>query len=250
MTDETTLTVHGERELAARTARLFGETRREFFCAANDLRTWYGFRGAPGRFGDAGAGEHGNEGAGLGAGEGLHARGEIVRRLRARVAGGVTVRKLYTPAVLADEQQRLHLFDVASAGGLVRVRAATLPQEAIVIDRRVMIVAGRHGARGRAFTITTAPALVEGVHALMRATWDAGVPFADYLAREDSGLDAQALAVLRALAAGLTDAAGARRVGMSVRTYRRRVAELMSVLEAGSRFQAGVNASRRGLTGA
>ncbi|MEV0276130.1 hypothetical protein AB0I22_07055 [Streptomyces sp. NPDC050610] len=40
-----------------------------------------------------------------------------------------------------------------------------------------------------------------------------------------------------------------RRVGMSVRTYRRRVAELMSVLETDSRFQAGVNAGRLGLAG-
>ncbi|MFF1696310.1 DNA-binding response regulator [Streptomyces sp. NPDC058257] len=221
MTDHTTLTVHGEKELAARTAALFGETTREFFCAANDLHTW----ARP------------------------EARKAMVRRLRPRAAEGVAVRKLYTPAVLADEEQRLHLFDVADAGGQVRVRAASLPHETIIIDRRVMILAGRNGARGREFTITTAPALVGGVHALMCATWDAGTPLADYLRSENEGLDADSFTVLQALAAGLTDAAGARRVGMSVRTYRRRVADLMTVLEADSRFQAGVNASRLGLTG-
>ncbi|MFD0548152.1 hypothetical protein ACFQ0X_02490 [Streptomyces rectiviolaceus] len=129
MTDQTTLTVHGERQLAALTAQLFGETTREFFCAANDLHTWT----RP------------------------EARDTIVRRLRPRTAEGMVVRKLYTPAVLADEEQRLHLFDVAAAGGQVRVRAATLPHETIIIDRRVMILAGRSGARGREFTITTAP---------------------------------------------------------------------------------------------
>lgn len=223
MTDQTTLTVHGEAELAARTAQLFGETTREFFCAANDLHTW----SRP---------------------DAREAFGHRLR-LRPRTADGMVVRKLYTPAVLADEEQRLHLFDIAAAGGQVRVRATTLPHETIIIDRRVMILAGRGGARGREFTITTAPALVGGVHALMRATWDAGIPFTDYLQRESEGLDADSLAVLRALTAGLTDAVGARRVGMSVRTYRRRVAELMTALEADSRFQAGVNASRRGLTG-
>lgn len=221
MTDQTTLTVHGEEELVARTAQLFGETTREFFCAANDLHTW----SRP------------------------EARATIARRLGPRTAEGMVVRKLYTPAVLADEEQRLHLFAVAAAGGQVRVRAATLPHETIILDRRVMILAGRSGARGREFTITSAPALVGGVHALMRATWDAGTPLADYLRRETEGLDADSLAVLQALADGLTDAVGARRVGMSVRTYRRRVAELMAALEADSRFQAGVNASRRGLTG-
>ncbi|WP_245239456.1 DNA-binding response regulator [Streptomyces sp. MZ04] len=221
VTDKTTLTVHGERELAARTAQLFGETTREFFCAATDLHTWS-------RRGD---------------------RAAIAHRLRTGAAGGVVVRKLYTPAVVADEEQRLHLFEVAAAGGQVRVRAAALPHETIIIDRRVVILAGRRGARGREFTITTAPALVEGVHTLMRATWDAGVPLADYLRRGTKGLDAESLAVLRALAAGLTDAVGARRVGMSLRTYRRRVAQLMTELEADSRFQAGVHASRLGLTG-
>ncbi|MGW6059252.1 DNA-binding response regulator [Streptomyces sp. NPDC055189] len=223
MTEQTTLTVHGERELAARTAMLFGETTREFFCAATDLHTW----ARP------------------------EERKAMVRRLRPRAAEGVVVRKLYTPAVLAEEDQRSHLFEVAEAGGQVRVRAASLPHETIIIDRRVMILAGRNGSRGREFTITTAPALVGGVYALMCATWDAGTPLTDYLRREGGteGLDADSLSVLQALAAGLTDAAGARRVGMSVRTYRRRVAELMTNLEAGSRFQAGVNASRRGLTG-
>ncbi|MEV6758603.1 DNA-binding response regulator [Streptomyces sp. NPDC051214] len=220
MTDQTTLTVHGEEELVARTAQLFGEATREFFCAANDLHTW----SRP------------------------EARAAIARRLGPRTADGMVVRKLYTPAVLADEEQRLHLFAVAAAGGQVRIRAATLPHETIILDRRVMILAGRSGARGREFTITSAPALVGGVHALMRATWDAGTPLADYLRRETEGLDADSLAVLAALADGLTDAVGARRVGMSVRTYRRRVAELMTALEADSRFQAGVNASRRGLT--
>ncbi len=47
--------------------------------------------------------------------------------------------------------------------------------------------------------------------------------------------------------AGLTDEAAARRLGTSLRIYRRRVAELMAALEAGSRFQAGVRAGELGL---
>ena len=51
------------------------------------------------------------------------------------------------------------------------------------------------------------------------------------------------------LTTGLTDEAAARRMGMSLRTYRRRVAELMRLLEAESRFQAGVRAGELGLAG-
>ncbi|MFE0700082.1 helix-turn-helix transcriptional regulator [Streptomyces sp. NPDC058872] len=49
-------------------------------------------------------------------------------------------------------------------------------------------------------------------------------------------------AVLRALAAGHTDEAASRRLGVSLRTYRRRVAALMAALDARSRFQAGLRA--------
>jgi hypothetical protein len=230
VTNETTLTVHGIDEMAARAAGFLGGATREFFCAAGDLDTWSrpGVRQVmasrmPVRHDDDGGGGGG---------------------------GGPVVRKLFTPAVLAEEEQRLHLFELAAAGGQVRIRAGALPHEAIVIDRRVAILAGRRGPRGREFTFTTAPALVESVHTLMRASWETAVPFADTLrAGATDDLDPASHAVLRALADGLTDAAGARRVGLSLRTYRRRVADLMTTLHAGSRFQAGVAAGRLGLAG-
>jgi hypothetical protein len=52
--------------------------------------------------------------------------------------------------------------------------------------------------------------------------------------------------LLRLLAAGLTDEAIGRRMGVHERTVRRRVSELASALSAESRFQAGVNAVRAG----
>ncbi|MEO3973954.1 DNA-binding response regulator [Streptomyces sp. CAU 1734] len=52
--------------------------------------------------------------------------------------------------------------------------------------------------------------------------------------------------VLQAIMAGLTDEAAATRLGMSARTYSRRVGELMSVLGTASRFRAGAEAARRG----
>jgi DNA-binding CsgD family transcriptional regulator len=52
--------------------------------------------------------------------------------------------------------------------------------------------------------------------------------------------------LLQQLAAGEHDEQIARRLGISLRTVRRRVADLMSELGADSRFQAGVEAARRG----
>ncbi|MET4922861.1 DNA-binding response regulator [Streptomyces sp. PSRA5] len=52
--------------------------------------------------------------------------------------------------------------------------------------------------------------------------------------------------VLEALLCGLTDEAAAARLGMSPRTYSRRVGELLTALGTTSRFRAGAEAARRG----
>jgi hypothetical protein len=52
--------------------------------------------------------------------------------------------------------------------------------------------------------------------------------------------------VLEAIMAGLTDEAAATKLGMSGRTYSRRVGQLMSALGTTSRFRAGAEAARRG----
>jgi len=83
---------------------------------------------------------------------------------------------------------------------------------------------------------------VGGAYSLFTAAWEAATDLDAYLRGEVPELAPEAREILRALGAGLTDEVAARRLGTSLRTYRRRVAELMAVLEAGSRFQAGVRA--------
>jgi DNA-binding NarL/FixJ family response regulator len=68
-----------------------------------------------------------------------------------------------------------------------------------------------------------------------------------YLRGDVPELAPEARAILRALGAGLTDEVAARQLGTSLRTYRRRVAELMAELEADSRFQAGLRVGELGL---
>jgi DNA-binding NarL/FixJ family response regulator len=51
------------------------------------------------------------------------------------------------------------------------------------------------------------------------------------------------------LADGYTDEATARRLGVSIRTVRRNTAELMTLLGARSRFQAGIYAAQSRLLG-
>ncbi|WP_329033128.1 DNA-binding response regulator [Streptomyces sp. NBC_01725] len=61
-----------------------------------------------------------------------------------------------------------------------------------------------------------------------------------------AALPRQLRPVLDAMLCGLTDEAAAARLGMSPRTYSRRVGELLTALGTTSRFRAGAEAARRG----
>jgi DNA-binding NarL/FixJ family response regulator len=208
------IVLHGDNEFAARTGHLFAATGTTFACIVRDPGTW----------------------------------ARTAARHRVSVPAEVTVTKLVSPAVLASEQYRAQLRRMMAAGAQVRISGSALPHETIIIDQRIAIIAGGHTPAGREYTVTTSPALVAGVHDLFQATWSAAADFGAYLTREAPPLlDESTRGVLRALGDGLTDEAAARRLGMSLRTYRRRVADLMTVLDADSRFQAGLHAGELGL---
>lgn len=221
MAAESTITVHGEQELAARAGHLFAEPKTEFLCAATDLDTWS-------RRGD---------------------RDDATGRMAVRISAGLTIRKLYSAAALADERQRLHLLDLVAVGARVRICATALPHETIVSDRRAMILAGATVRGAREFTVTTSRGLIDGVCAMFDAAWEGAVDLQEYLSQDLPVVDDDGRALLRMLTTGLTDEAAARRMGLSLRTYRRRVADMMRLLEAESRFQAGVRAGELGLAG-
>ena len=151
------------------------------------------------------------------------ARTAIRNRMRTADTSNLTPRKLLSPVALADEEARAHL-------------------------RLVMILAGQETPAGREYTVTTSQILVNGVHSLFGAIWDVAADLETYLRSDVPHLDADGRMILEALGAGLTDESAARRLGVSVRTYRRRVAELMTKLEADSRFQAGLRAGELGLS--
>jgi DNA-binding NarL/FixJ family response regulator len=213
------VTIRGDLELLARTEHLFSSVQEEFICAARDLSTW----SRPGA---------------------RQTAGELLG------SGGTRgVRKLFSPAVLADERSREHLREVMGGGVRVRIAATALPHETIVIDRRFAILAGLHAPEGREYTLTTASGLVGGIYALFEAAWETATDLTAFLHGDQPRLDAESRKVLRALGSGATDERAARELGMSLRTYRRRVAELLNALDAGSRFQAGMRAGELGLNG-
>lgn len=118
------------------------------------------------------------------------------------------------------------------ATGLVRV-VADVPVDLVVVDR-LAVVYPRDGA-----VLTFAGAVATAAE-LFERLWAAGRTPGDY------GLSARDRAVLGLLSDGCADESMAVQLGISVRTVRRRVSDLMARLGARSRFQAGARAACRG----
>lgn len=217
------MVLNGDLELQARIRPLTEANDAEWVNAARDLDTWPGAREAA--------------------------------RLRIRQDGAHRARKLYSPAVLADERDRRILHEMTLHGMQVRIAATPLLQGTVFIDRRTMFLTGPtpsvpsgHGRRHRTYTMSAEPTLVSGAYALFEAAWETATDLRAFFESDRPRIDAQAREVLHALGSGLTDAAASRDLGMSLRTYRRRVAELLVVLGADSRFQAGMRVGELGLT--
>ena len=121
-----------------------------------------------------------------------------------------------------------------------------IPISIVVVDDHTCIVewtgnADEHGAQG---LLGTSKGAVTAGRALFERFWQLATPVSP--PDEPQELEERDTMVLRLMAAGVADASIARQTGISQRTVERRVRYLMERLGAQTRFQAGVQASRRG----
>jgi DNA-binding NarL/FixJ family response regulator len=86
-------------------------------------------------------------------------------------------------------------------------------------------------------------ALLDALIQFFEFTWEQAAPLG---ADPQSPLAEEDRRLLTLLLAGLKDDAIARQLGLSTRTMRRRMKNLMDLLGADNRFQAGAQAARRG----
>ncbi|MFC9690890.1 LuxR C-terminal-related transcriptional regulator [Kribbella sp. NPDC056951] len=163
------------------------------------------------------------------------------------LARGVRGRGLYGVSVLEDFEGLAAVHQCIAAGEQARV-FAQVPLNLMVFDdkRALITVPGQEGARRSAIVVHES-GLLDCLVGLFDIFWQMGVP----LSAESQVVDAlggpgpEEQQLLSYLAAGLTDEAIARDLGVSARTVGRRIARLEEVLGAHSRFQLAVQASRR-----
>ncbi|MEU3373734.1 DNA-binding response regulator [Streptomyces sp. NPDC006660] len=120
----------------------------------------------------------------------------------------------------------------------------------LVVDGRVaLVLAPPHAAEGQ-FAVVHDTAAVRALELLLAGAWSGSRDLADHLRLSPRLRTELVRNILERLRAGHTDEAAAREINVSLRTYRRYVAEIMRALDASSRFQAGVRAVEYGLLSA
>ncbi|SDD80219.1 helix-turn-helix transcriptional regulator [Actinokineospora iranica] len=190
----------------------------------------------------------------------------LVMSTRATAAGGPieVIRGVDRRTPRRGVRYRLLVPDAArAASGLARLRGAHplagadtrtvrhVPTDAIVVDGRVVVLPSAPGEVA-AFRL---PGVVTTAVELFERVWRTAVPLStiDPPALDLPAIDLPAAELtvrqrelLTLLTFGATDESAAASLGVSVRTIRRMVADIMHRLGARSRFQAGARAADRG----
>lgn len=166
-----------------------------------------------------------------------------VELLEEQLRDGRPMRGLYPADVVNDPARLEYVRRWFRAGEDVRLMVSALPPLA-VFGTEVALVSSTWGGGADGHLLVRAPALVALVRELFEQYWSRSTPL---LPVEPGGDVDDRRKILELLMIGTKDEYIARQLGVSLRTVRRRVAELMDDLGAHTRFQAGMEAARRGL---
>ncbi|MCX4969827.1 helix-turn-helix transcriptional regulator [Streptomyces sp. NBC_00654] len=162
---------------------------------------------------------------------------------------GVRIRNVVARAALQDPPTAAYLRELAAHGASIRVTSDTA-ERLLVYDRRAALVPLDPRDTARGALLAHRSGLVSNIIALFEKIWDQAEDLARAGGQDDAaadtGLSGIELRVLMSMCTAGKDESGARELGVSVRTYRRHVADLMQTLGAASRAQAALRARERG----
>ncbi|MFR9753251.1 LuxR C-terminal-related transcriptional regulator [Nocardia sp. 004] len=170
---------------------------------------------------------------------------QLVQLERARIGAGIRYQTMYKDTFYQDQERLQHA--LSANGGSAQARTLPDPPFTLLIsdDERACLVlhADERRPDPMALRISGSPTL-ELLIRTFDVLWAMAAPIS--LNPVAEGLDDRDRAILTMMSLGATDDTIARRLGMSRRTVVRRTARLLERLGASTRFQAGVQAGRRG----
>lgn len=160
---------------------------------------------------------------------------------------GVRVRTLYQHAARRGADTRRYVAAVTAAGAEVR----TLDEffnRLLVFDRRIAVIPSHEGLD--VAMVISEPSTVVYLVDMFERHWERARPFtsSETSLMRDIAAEQRAMTI-RMLLEGRADPAGAKRLGVSPRTYAAYVADLKSEFEVETRFQLGYEMGKRGISG-
>lgn len=160
------------------------------------------------------------------------------------LAQGVRWRAVYAPEALEIPGALDEITELARRGERSRVLPG-IPLKLAIADAKTALLPLSLDLETAQVAIVHESTLLDALVDLFQTYWDLAVPIGDDPAAP-SAVDDDTRRLLALLASGLKDDAIARQLGLSTRTMRRRMRLLLDELSAANRFQAGVQAARRG----
>ena len=166
---------------------------------------------------------------------------------REMLAAGVAYRAVYDRGGFAVPGRPARIRAMIAAGEQARL-TEDVPVKMFIADNRLGLIPLEVAGSADASLLIHASSMLDTLIALFDLVWERAIPIhADgELSAPGQGPGDDESALLGLLAAGLTDSAIARHLGTHPRTVQRRVRDLLDRLGAGTRFQAGIQAARRG----
>jgi DNA-binding CsgD family transcriptional regulator len=157
---------------------------------------------------------------------------------------GVVIRSIFQDSFRNDPDTLRYARWLADLGGLTRT-VPLLPMRLVIVDRSIALVPTDPSDGRRGALELHGAALIQPLCALFDELWRSGADFGQPTARDDQDLTGSERALLELLGQGHTDESAGRKLGLSLRTVRRMMQDLMNRLGAESRFQAGAQAVRK-----
>ncbi|MGJ6969935.1 helix-turn-helix transcriptional regulator [Streptosporangium sp. G11] len=169
-------------------------------------------------------------------------RVEVLPGLLRRLGEGVRWRTIIAREHLKDAEMAEYCMRLHRGGDWHRVTDGVV-QELVIVDRLVAFVAAvPDGHRSGALMIRQ-PGVVATLVALFERVWEHATDLESEASSELTARERQILCLLTTVA---KDEIAAREMDMSLRSYRRHVADLLTRLGAANRVQAAVLAQQRG----
>lgn len=159
---------------------------------------------------------------------------------------GVRIRTVGLNSIRNDPPTLRYANWLAENGGEVRT-LPTLSLRMLIYDRKVALLPVDPENTRMGVVQLTGKGTLTALNAYFDQVWESAYAMkAQVAATDEPGISHQEIHLLRLLSEGVTDEKVAQKFGVSARTVRRMIADIMSRLDARSRFQAGIRIAERG----